>query len=123
MVTHDMAEALLLADRVLVMQAGRSVADATPGALLAGEGGAEADALVAVPRDQARRLRALEEGAIGFAQARCGVTEGGKSICQRTGSIEQFKMSGTFCRWSTSMYAFPISKSPRPSMLIGRAHV
>src|SRR3546814_6763077 len=62
MVTHDMAEALLLADRVLVMQAGRIVADATPGALLAGEGGAEADALVAVPRDQARRLRALEEG-------------------------------------------------------------
>src|SRR3546814_4921253 len=52
MVTHDMAEALLLADRVLVMQAGRIVADATPGALLAGEGGAEADALVAVPRDQ-----------------------------------------------------------------------
>src|SRR3546814_9090697 len=58
MVTHDMAEALLLADRVLVMQAGRIVADATPGALLAGEGGAEADALVAVPRDPARRLRA-----------------------------------------------------------------
>ena len=30
MVTHDMAEALLLADRVLVMDAGRIVADATP---------------------------------------------------------------------------------------------
>ncbi|MES1974208.1 MAG: ATP-binding cassette domain-containing protein [Pseudomonadota bacterium] len=63
MVTHDMAEALLLADRVLVMAAGRIVADATPRALLAGEGGPEADALVAVPRDQARRLRALENGA------------------------------------------------------------
>ncbi|HVJ00248.1 MAG TPA: ATP-binding cassette domain-containing protein [Sphingomonas sp.] len=62
MVTHDMAEALLLADRVLVMQAGRIVADASPRALLAGEGGAAADALVAIPRDQARRLRALEEG-------------------------------------------------------------
>ncbi|RIA43849.1 osmoprotectant transport system ATP-binding protein [Hephaestia caeni] len=62
MVTHDMAEALLLADRVLVMQAGRIVADATPRVLLAGEGGAVADALVAVPRDQARRLRALEAG-------------------------------------------------------------
>ena len=61
MVTHDMAEALLLADRVLVMAAGRIVADATPKALLAGEGGAEADALVAVPREQARRLRALEQ--------------------------------------------------------------
>jgi osmoprotectant transport system ATP-binding protein len=63
MVTHDMAEALLLADRVLVMKAGRLVADATPRALLAGEGGAEADALVAVPRAQAERLRVLEEGA------------------------------------------------------------
>lgn len=63
MVTHDMAEALILADRVLVMDAGRIVADATPQALLAGQGGAIADALVAVPRAQARRLRALEEGA------------------------------------------------------------
>ena len=63
MVTHDMAEALLLADRVLVMAAGRIVADATPRALLAGAGGAEADALVAVPREQARRLHALEDGA------------------------------------------------------------
>jgi osmoprotectant transport system ATP-binding protein len=63
MVTHDMAEALLLADRVLVMAAGRIVADATPKALLAGKGGAEADALVAVPREQARRLHALESGA------------------------------------------------------------
>jgi osmoprotectant transport system ATP-binding protein len=62
MVTHDMAEALLLADRVLVMAAGRIVADAPPKALLAGEGGAEADALVAVPRDQSRRLQALERG-------------------------------------------------------------
>jgi osmoprotectant transport system ATP-binding protein len=59
MVTHDMAEALLLADRVLVMADGRVVADATPAQLLAGEGGAVAAALVAVPRDQARRLAAL----------------------------------------------------------------
>lgn len=56
MVTHDMAEALLLATRVLVMQAGRIVADETPQALLAGAGGDAAQALVAVPRDQARRL-------------------------------------------------------------------
>jgi osmoprotectant transport system ATP-binding protein len=56
MVTHDMAEALLLADRVLVMTKGRIVADATPADLLAGKGGAEADALVAIPREQALRL-------------------------------------------------------------------
>src|SRR5258706_11817047 len=62
MVTHDMAEALLLADRVLVMAAGRIVADATPRALLAGGGGAGAAALVAGPREQSRRLHALERG-------------------------------------------------------------
>jgi osmoprotectant transport system ATP-binding protein len=63
MVTHDMAEALILADRVLVMAEGRIVADATPADLIAGKGGAEADALVAVPREQAAKLRALESGA------------------------------------------------------------
>ena len=56
MVTHDMAEALLLADRVLVMDAGRIVADETPARLLAGAGGAIAQGLVAVPRAQADRL-------------------------------------------------------------------
>ncbi|PZQ63049.1 MAG: ABC transporter ATP-binding protein [Sphingomonas taxi] len=59
MVTHDMAEALLLADRVLVMAHGRIVADETPAALLAGAGGDAAQALVAVPRAQALRLAAL----------------------------------------------------------------
>ncbi|WP_137899793.1 ABC transporter ATP-binding protein [Sphingomonas sp. 2SG] len=59
LVTHDMAEALLLADRVLVMQAGRIVADATPADLLHGDGGEAAQALVAVPRDQAERLRGI----------------------------------------------------------------
>ncbi|HEX8300685.1 ATP-binding cassette domain-containing protein [Sphingomonas sp.] len=59
MVTHDMAEALLLADRVLVMAAGRIAADASPRDLLAGAGGAAADALLAVPREQAERLAEL----------------------------------------------------------------
>lgn len=59
MVTHDMAEALLLADRVLVMAAGRIVADATPAGMLAGEAGPEAAALVAVPARQAAALAAL----------------------------------------------------------------
>jgi osmoprotectant transport system ATP-binding protein len=60
MVTHDMAEALLLADRVLVMDKGRIVADATPRELLGGKGGPVADALVAVPREQAHRLAGME---------------------------------------------------------------
>jgi osmoprotectant transport system ATP-binding protein len=60
MVTHDMAEALLLADRVLVMDKGQLVADETPRALLGGAGGAVAQRLVAVPREQAERLAAME---------------------------------------------------------------
>ncbi len=59
LVTHDMAEALLLADRVLVMKAGCIVADETPSALAKGQGGEDAQALVAVPRHQADALAEL----------------------------------------------------------------
>ena len=60
MVTHDMAEALLLADRVLVLDAGQIVADCTPTELLKGEGGDIAQSLVAVPRQQAEKLAVME---------------------------------------------------------------
>ncbi|MEJ8631264.1 ATP-binding cassette domain-containing protein [Sphingomonas sp. I4] len=60
LVTHDMAEALLTATRVLVMEAGRIVADATPAQLVNGEGGDAAQELMAVPRHQAERLAALK---------------------------------------------------------------
>ena len=59
LVTHDMAEAMLLADRVIVLAAGKIVADASPADLAAGRGGTEAEALVAIPRDQARRIAEL----------------------------------------------------------------
>ncbi len=62
MVTHDMAEALLMADRVLVMDRGRIVADCTPAQLLAGGGGDVAQELVAVPRGQARALAGMTPG-------------------------------------------------------------
>ena len=61
LVTHDMAEALLLADRVLAMAGGRIVADATPVEMLRATDGPAA-ALVAVPREQAARMQALVAG-------------------------------------------------------------
>jgi osmoprotectant transport system ATP-binding protein len=59
MVTHDMAEALLLADRVVVLIAGRIRADAAPARLLRGTGDAEVQAMLEVPRRQARELAEL----------------------------------------------------------------
>lgn len=58
-VTHDMAEALYLADRILVMEQGQIKADATPAELVSGNVGEEAEALVAIPRAQAAHLIAL----------------------------------------------------------------
>jgi osmoprotectant transport system ATP-binding protein len=61
LVTHDMAEALLLAERIVVMARGKIVADATPREMLNGMAGPEADALVAIPRAQAKRLAELRQ--------------------------------------------------------------
>ncbi len=56
-----MAEALYLADRILVMEGGQIKADATPAELLSGDIGDEAEALVAIPRAQAAHLIALSK--------------------------------------------------------------
>ncbi len=58
MVTHDVAEALLIADRVVVLSEGRIRADGTPAELARSED-AEVKAMIDVPRRQAERLAAL----------------------------------------------------------------
>jgi osmoprotectant transport system ATP-binding protein len=58
-VTHDMQEALLLADRVIVVARGRIAADATPAELLRGHADPAVAAMIASPRRQAERLAAL----------------------------------------------------------------
>jgi len=68
MVTHDMQEAVLLADRIVVMDAGRIVADDTPSGLMAAPANAEVAALMEMPRRQAERIRTLMEGGGNAAQ-------------------------------------------------------
>jgi osmoprotectant transport system ATP-binding protein len=58
MITHDMTEALLLADRVAVMRTGKLLALGTP-AELTGSGDAYVAELLRTPRRQAERLNAL----------------------------------------------------------------
>jgi osmoprotectant transport system ATP-binding protein len=59
MVTHDVQEGMLLADRMVVMKDGRVLADDTPRALLAGHPDPDVAALMAAPRVQAERVTAL----------------------------------------------------------------
>ena len=58
MITHDMTEAILLADRIAVMRSGRLLAQGTP-AELAGSGDAYVGELLRTPRRQAERLNEL----------------------------------------------------------------
>jgi osmoprotectant transport system ATP-binding protein len=59
MITHDMLEALLLADRIVVLRAGRIVADDTPRALVASNQDRYVQELIEAPRRQAELLRTL----------------------------------------------------------------
>jgi len=62
-VTHDVAEALALADRIAVMRAGRLVQVDTPRALLARPADDDVAALMATPRRQAETVDRLLAGA------------------------------------------------------------
>ena len=57
MVTHDMAEAVLLADRIVVLGGGRVLADGAPAELLARATDPEVRALLEAPKRQAERLK------------------------------------------------------------------
>jgi len=62
LVTHDMAEALLLADRVIVLGEGRVLADQTPHELIRYRGDPRITAMIDAARLSASRLEALAKG-------------------------------------------------------------
>ena len=60
LVSHDMAEALILADRILVMRQGRILQDGSPADLVNAPADPYVADLMAAPRHAARALEALE---------------------------------------------------------------
>jgi osmoprotectant transport system ATP-binding protein len=65
MVTHDVMEAALLSDRIIVMRAGEIVADGTPHELLVANSDPGVRALMDTPRQQAQRIAQLISGGSG----------------------------------------------------------
>lgn len=63
MVTHDMTEALLLADRIGVMENGRLVGLGTPHELLSNPGNDRVKALMETPKRQAEMIEKITRGA------------------------------------------------------------
>jgi osmoprotectant transport system ATP-binding protein len=59
MVTHDMQDAILLADRIAVMSAGRLIAHDTPSNLMTADTVPEVATLLAMPRRRAERINAI----------------------------------------------------------------
>jgi osmoprotectant transport system ATP-binding protein len=62
MVTHDIQEAVLMADRIVIMAGGRVLADGTPAELMAGHANPAVAELMDMPRRQAERVQALIHG-------------------------------------------------------------
>jgi osmoprotectant transport system ATP-binding protein len=67
MVTHDVQEAVLLADRIVIMSAGSILAHGTPRELMSNEADPDVAALMAMPKRQAERIRAIMDANAGNA--------------------------------------------------------
>ncbi len=65
LVTHDMSEALLMADRIIVMRSGKIVQQGTPAELISKAADDYVADLIATPKRQADRLEALVDASGG----------------------------------------------------------
>jgi osmoprotectant transport system ATP-binding protein len=61
LVTHDMTEALLMGDRIIVMRSGRIVREGSPGEMMRDPGDPYVARLIASPRHQALRLSEMAD--------------------------------------------------------------
>jgi osmoprotectant transport system ATP-binding protein len=62
MITHDTLEAVLLADRIVMVRNGKVIADGTPRALMSDDADPYVRELMQMPRRQAERLQVLMSG-------------------------------------------------------------
>ena len=64
LVTHDVTEAILLADRIVVMKDGEIAGQGTPNALLSDASHPYVKSLMDMPRRQVNRIRRIEDGSL-----------------------------------------------------------
>ena len=62
MVTHDIQEGVLLSDRIVVLKAGRIIAEGTPRALMEGHADPDVAAMMSMPARQAERVQRIIHG-------------------------------------------------------------
>lgn len=62
MVTHDVQEGVLLSDRIVVLKAGRIIAEGTPRVLLKGHADPDVAAMMSMPVRQAERVQRIIHG-------------------------------------------------------------
>ena len=122
MITHDMLEAVLLADRIAVMRGGRIVADGTPHELMNGEQDDYVRELMETPRRQAERLRDCSERRAMNAAASPTRSRGCRTISaamSRSASPRCCSALRSACRWRSS----PMRRPALRSVLLGVASV
>ena len=110
MVTHDMAEALLLADRIVVLIEGRILADAAPAELLAERSDPEVRALIDVPRAPGGTAGGAVSPALAVRSPSCPPLVRAPSAAERRGGGARRRCSA--CRSPSGRRAAALVRAP-----------